>query len=137
ILADLVPPVADHQTVLGVVSVLALVVLLSIALLMPRSPTRRLQVGIGGFALVAAIGVAVMFVVHRNNVATYVYTYPPSEFADRTHIRLIAGELHELGKKRAEGQLLGYAVQRNGGPDIVNDNQLLWTQQSRLKAERT
>ena len=52
-------------------------------------------------------------------------------------VKLIAGDLHEMGRKRAEGLLLAYAVQRNGGPDIVNDNQLLWTQQARLKAERT
>jgi len=137
ILSDLVPPVEDHQTVLGVVSVLALVALLAVSLVMPRTPTRRLQVEIGLFALAAAVGVAAAFIVHRNNVATYVYTYPPSEFADRQLVRLIAGDMHEMGKKRAEGMLLAYAVERNGGPDIVNDNQLLWTQQSRLKAERT
>ena len=128
---------ADYQSVLGVVSVLSLVVLLAIALMMPLAPSRHLQIGIGVFALAAAVGVAVIFAVHRNNVGTYVYSYPPSEFGDRQQVKLIAGDLHEMGRKRAEGLLLAYAVQRNSGPDIVNDNQLLWTQQARLKAERT
>src|SRR6266705_4008801 len=75
ILSDLVPPVDDQQTVLGVVSVLSLVVLLAISLVMPRAPTRRLQVAIGLFALVAAVGVAATFIAHRNNIATYVYGY--------------------------------------------------------------
>jgi hypothetical protein len=136
ILSDLIPPVEDQQTVLGIVSILCLIVLLAIALLMPRAPTRHLQIAIGLFALAAALGVGGTFIVHRNNVATYVYRYPPSEFSDVKQVRLIAGDLHELGKKRAEGLLLGYAVQRNGGPDIVNDHQLLWTEQSRLLAER-
>jgi len=136
ILSDLVPPVEDHQTVLGLVSVLCLIVLLAISLVMPRAPTRHLQIAIGLFALAAAVGVAVTFLVHRNNVATYVYSYPPSEFSDVKQVRLIAGDMHEMGKKRAEGLLLAYAVQRHGGPDIVNDHQLLWTQQSRLQAER-
>jgi hypothetical protein len=136
ILSDLVPPVEDHQTVLGVVSILSLVVLLAISVIMPRTPTPRLRVAIGLFALVAVVGMAATFIVHRNNIATYVYRYPPSEFSDVKQVRLIAGDMHELGRKRAEGLLLAYAVQRNGGPDIVNDHQLLWTQQSRLQAER-
>ena len=136
ILSDMVPPVEDRQTVLGVVSLLCLIVLLAISLVMPRAATRKLQIAVGLFALTAAVGVAVIFLVHRNNVATYIYTYPPSELPGVNQVRLIAGDLHEMGKKRAEGQLLAYAVQRNGGPDVVNDNQLLWTQQSRLAAER-
>jgi hypothetical protein len=137
ILSDLVPPVEGHETVLGVVSILSLVILLAVTLLIPGRLTRRLQIGIGLLALAAVVAVAVTFIVHRNNIATYVYTYPPSEFADHAQVRLIAGDLHEMGKKRAEGMLLAYAVRRNGGPDIVNDNQLLWTQQSRVKAEHT
>lgn len=137
ILSDLVPPVEGHQTVLGIVSILSLVILLAVTLVIPGRSTRRLQIGIGLLALAAVVAVAVTFIVHRNNVATYVYTYPPSEFADHPQVRLIAGDLHEMGRKRAEGMLLAYAVRRNGGPDIVNDNQLLWTQQSRVKAART
>src|SRR5215470_2581017 len=137
VLAAMVPPVADSQTILGLVSVLSLVVLLAISVLLPKTPTRRLQVVIGGLAFIAAIGTGAAFLVHRSNIGAYVYAYPPSDFPGRTQVRLIAGELHEAGRKRAEGLLLAYAVQRNGGPDIVNDNQLLWTQQSRLKAEQT
>ena len=136
ILSDMVPPVEDRQTVLGVVSLLCLVVLLAISLVLPRGATRTLQIAVGVFALIAAVGVAVIFMVQRNNVATYVYAYPPSELPGVKQVRLIAGDLHEMGKKRADGLLLAYAVQRNGGPDVVNDNQLLWTQQSRLAAER-
>jgi len=136
VLSGMVPPVEDSQTVLGVVSILSLVVLLAVCLVLPKAPTRRLQMAIGGFALVAAVGVGMTFIAHRNNMGAYDYEYPPSEFADRKQVRLIAGELHEAGRKRVAGLLLGYAVQRNGGPDIVNENQLLWTQQSRLKAEQ-
>lgn len=136
VLSGMVPPVKDSQTVLGIVSILSLVVLLAVSVVLPKAPTRRLQMVIGLFALVAAAGVGVTFVAHRNNMGAYVYEYPPSEFADRTQVRLIAGELHEAGRKRAQGLLLGYVVQRNGGPDIVNENQLLWTQQARLKAEQ-
>jgi hypothetical protein len=137
VLSAMVPPVDDSQTVLGVVSILSLVVLLALSVLLPKAPTRRLQAVIGAVALLAAIGTGAAYLMHRNNVGAYVYEYPPSEFAGRTQVRLIAGELHEEGRKRAEGLLLAYAVQRNGGPDIVNENQLLWTQQSRLKAEQT
>ena len=136
ILSDMVPPVDDRQTVLGVVSLLCLIVLLAISLVMPRAATRKLQIAVGLFALTAAVGVAVIFLIHRNNAATYIYAYPPSELPDVKQVRLIAGDRHEMGRKRADGQLLAYAVQRNGGPDVVNDNQLLWTQQSRLAAER-
>ena len=136
VLSGMVPPVADSQTVLGVVSILSLVALLAVSLVLPKSPTRHFQMAIGAFALVAAVGVGMTFIVHRNNMGAYVYEYPPSEFADRKQVRLIAGELHEAGRKRVAGLLLGYAVQRNGGPDIVNENQLLWTQQSRLEAEQ-
>ncbi len=136
VLSAMVPPVEDSQTLLGLVSILSLVVLLAVSVVLPKVPSRRLQAAIGVFALVAAVGVAMTYVVHRNNMGTYVYEYPPSEFPDRKQVRLIAGELHEPGRKRAEGLLLGYAVQRNGGPDIVNENQLLWTQQARLKAEQ-
>jgi hypothetical protein len=136
VLSAMVPPVDDSQTVLGLVSILSLVVLLAVSVVLPKAPTRHLQAAIGGFALVAAVGVGAAFIVHRNNIGAHVYEYPPSEFPDRKQVRLIAGELHDAGRKRAEGLLLGYAVQRNGGPDIVNENQLLWTQQSRLKAEQ-
>ena len=136
VLSGMVPPVEDSQTVLGIVSILSLVVLLAVSLVLPKAPTRRLQMAIGVFALVAAVGVGAAFIVHRNSMGAYVYEYPPSEFANRKQVRLIGGELHDAGRKRAAGLLLGYAVQRNGGPDIVNENQLLWTQQSRLKAEQ-
>jgi hypothetical protein len=137
VLSAMVPPVDDSQTVLGIVSILSLIVLLAVSVLLPKVPTRRVQIAIGGFAFIAAIGTGAAFLMHRSNIGKYVYEYPPSEFAGRTQVRLIAGELHDAGRKRAEGLLLGYAVQRNGGPDIVNENQLLWTQQSRFKAEQT
>ena len=136
VLAELVPPIEspNPQTAAGLASLLALAVLLGLALLMRRSPTvashRATAIG-AGLAIVAA---CVWLAVYLFDLNDHVYTWPEAgTAASQRHVR--GDDTTELYRKLVQTNSVAGAVTQAGGLQLVQQQQLLWSERSQKAAE--
>jgi hypothetical protein len=136
ILKDLVPPVGDAQQVTNMVSMIALLILVALVLAMPRNPPPKVRRALGVLGTGAVLISLVLFLMYRDRIETYVYAYPPGEVTIGGQRQYVRGEYHQKGAQRAANSTTAAAVEANGGPDVVNNKEILWTRSSRKAIEQ-
>lgn len=128
-LEELVPPIADAQQTIGMVSFGTMIVLLALSLLIRKRLSSARQQGLALLALVMLAVAFWSFFAYRDVVRTYVFAYP-AEMPPGQQTRYIRGELHTKGEERRQGHSIAETVARFGGPQLVIGHEMLWTEAS-------
>lgn len=129
---NLVPPINDAQLTIGMVSLSTTIILLGLTLLIRNrlSKVKQIQMTIMSLALVVVAFIA--FFLYRDYFREYVYEYPATASTNEVKlIPVIRGEFHENGSIRAKGMSTQEAVRKFGGPELVERNEILWTEKSK------
>lgn len=131
ILKDLMPQVEYAAQTVSFVSFGTSVVLLALSLLIRKRLRATAQMTWAGVAIVLLVCAAFVYLSFNDLVRERVYQYPPSSGSVTDQRPHVSGVFHEQGRIRGAGMDVATAVSKHGGPDLVNGNALLWTQESR------
>ncbi|SEB10098.1 hypothetical protein [Variovorax sp. YR216] len=134
-LKHLVPPVSSLSPLqaLGLASLASLLLLFLVVLKLPARPSSVERHRLAAVAAKVGLGALVLLFIHMWAMNTFVFAYPPAELGTpELHVR---GTYTSYAKKLIHEMTLSGAIRESGGLEKAEENEILWTEESRKNIE--